>query len=45
LDTGKWDNSTHPHILNEAAEALGPELNIFDPAFVRFRPGPFLRPY
>jgi pimeloyl-ACP methyl ester carboxylesterase len=45
LDTGQWHNSTHSHFLNGAAEALGSELNPFDPAFVRFIPGSFLRPY
>jgi pimeloyl-ACP methyl ester carboxylesterase len=45
LDTGKWKDSTRPHVLNEAAEALGSDLNTSDPAFVRFRPGPFLRPF
>jgi hypothetical protein len=42
---GKWRNSTHPRALNEAAEALGPDLNPTPPAFVPFRPGPFLRPF
>jgi hypothetical protein len=45
LDMGKWKNSTHPHILNQAAEALGGGLNTSPPAFVTFTPGPFLRPF
>lgn len=45
LDMGKWKNLTHPHILNQAAEALGGDFNTSPPAFVRFTPGPFLRPF
>jgi fermentation-respiration switch protein FrsA (DUF1100 family) len=45
LDTGKWRNLAEPHALNQAAEALGSDLNTSPPAFVRFRPRPFLRPF
>jgi hypothetical protein len=45
LDTGKWSNSTQPRALNDAAEALGPNLNPSAPVFVPFHPGPFLRPF
>jgi pimeloyl-ACP methyl ester carboxylesterase len=45
LDTGKWGDWTHPQALNDTAEALGPDLNPSPPAFVRFHPGPFLRPF
>jgi len=40
-----WKDLTHPHVLNQVAEALGGNLNTSPPAFVRFRPGPFLRPF
>jgi pimeloyl-ACP methyl ester carboxylesterase len=51
LDSGKWPDSD-PEDMNSAAEALGPSLNVLPqpppqllilPAFVRFRPAPFLR--
>ncbi len=55
LATGRWDSSAlRPHSLNTRAAALGPGFNIFlvgkkikptAPAFVRFRPPPFLRPF
>jgi len=43
LDTGHWPN-LHADTLNAEAAALGP-LNIAPPAFFRFRPAPFLRPF
>ena len=52
LDTGKWPN-LDDETLNAEAKSLGP-LNIFvvqgqvvptDPAFVDFRPAPYLRPF
>jgi len=45
LDTGKWDDSTNPDLLNQEAAALGPTLNIVPPAFLNFEPTPFLRPF
>jgi pimeloyl-ACP methyl ester carboxylesterase len=53
LETGKWPNA-EPDDLNAAAAALGPNFNIFftsqgivptPPAFIEFRPGPYLRPF
>jgi pimeloyl-ACP methyl ester carboxylesterase len=43
LDTGKWPD-LDPGTLNAEADALGP-LNIVPPAFLRFKPAPFLRPF
>lgn len=43
LDTGRWpdlDSTT----LNAEAAALGP-LNVAPPAFLKFQPAPFLRPF
>ena len=55
LDTGRWDSSAlRPARLNSRAAALGPGYNIFKvggkirpaaPAFVRYRPPPYLRPF
>jgi pimeloyl-ACP methyl ester carboxylesterase len=55
LDTGRWDHSAlDPASLNAQAAALGPQYNIFQvgtavvpapPAFLRYRPGPYLRPF
>jgi pimeloyl-ACP methyl ester carboxylesterase len=54
LNTGRWENSTDPTLLNQEATALGPSLNVFlsgntlvptDPAFIKFRPTVFLRPF
>jgi len=55
LDTGRWDHSAlDPASLNVQAAALGPQYNIFQvgnavvptpPAFLRYRPGPYLRPF
>ncbi len=55
LDTGRWDGSAlDPEDLNSQAAALGPGYNIFladkqvvptAPAFVRYHPTPYLRPF
>jgi hypothetical protein len=55
LDTGRWDLSAlGPASLNTQAAALGPQYNIFavadsvvpaGPAFLRYRPAPYLRPF
>jgi len=55
LDTGRWNSAAlHPARLNDQAAALGPAYNIFSvgstvsptaPAFVRYRPAPYLRPF
>ena len=55
LDTGRWDLSAlDPASLNAQAAALGPQDNIFPvgntieaaaPAFLRYRPAPYLRPF
>jgi len=45
VDTGRWDDSTNPRILNAAAAALGPAYNVAPPSYVDFTPTPFLRPY
>ena len=45
LDTGGWDGSTNPGLLNQEAAALGPILNIVPPAFLNFEPTVFLRPF
>ncbi len=52
LDTGRWEpGATDPAALNESASALGATYNIFSsgvatpPAFQRFQPTAFLRPF
>jgi pimeloyl-ACP methyl ester carboxylesterase len=55
LNTGHWDSSAlQPANLNSAAAALGPQFNIFAvgnqvvptaPAFLPYRPDPYLRPF
>ena len=55
LDTGRWDLSAlDPASLNAQAAALGPQYSIVQvgttvepaaPAFVRYRPAPYLRPF
>jgi pimeloyl-ACP methyl ester carboxylesterase len=55
LQSGHWDSSAlSPADLNSQAAALGPEYNIYSasggivptaPAFVSYRPAPYLRPY
>ena len=54
LDTGKWPE-VEAEDLNTAASFLGPHFNVFSnaqgmivpvpPAFVHFRPAPYLRPF
>ena len=55
LDTGHWnDAALDPASLNAQATALGPGYNVFlsgtalvpvDPAFLRYQPPPYLRPF
>ena len=56
LGTGHWNRAAlTPAALNAQAAALGPAYNIFShgqqlsrrppPAFVRYRPAPYLRPF
>jgi hypothetical protein len=55
LGTGRWNSrALDPASLNDQAAALGPAYNIFSvgstvsptaPAFVRYRPAPYLRPF
>jgi hypothetical protein len=55
LGTGRWNPGTlDPASLNGQAAALGPAYNIFSvgstvsptaPAFVPYRPAPYLRPF
>ena len=55
LQSGHWDSSAlSPADLNSQAAALGPEYNIYSasggivptaPAFVSYRPAPYLSPY
>lgn len=55
LGTGRWDHGgLDPASLNAQAAALGPAYNIFPagstiyptaPAFLRYRPAPYLRPF
>jgi len=58
LDTGRWEDTTNPDLMNQEATALGQSLNVFPkaspsgttliptpPAFLRFKPDLFLRPF
>jgi len=55
MHTGRWDNrALRPASLNASAAALGPNFNIFfsggkvvpvAPAYIHFRPKPYLRPF
>jgi hypothetical protein len=56
LDSHRWDTAAlGPAAMNAAAAALGPAYNVYftssnkivpvRPAFLRYRPAPFLRPY
>ncbi|HEX7736679.1 MAG TPA: DUF6351 family protein [Ktedonobacteraceae bacterium] len=53
LNTGRWDDTTDPALLNQEAAALGPALNVLlvqglppqPSAFLSYRPAPFLRPF
>jgi pimeloyl-ACP methyl ester carboxylesterase len=43
LNNGRWPD-LDPSTLNAEAAALGP-LNVAPPSFLRFEPGPYLRPF
>ncbi|GAC1454848.1 MAG: alpha/beta hydrolase [Ktedonobacteraceae bacterium] len=45
LNTGRWDGSTNPALLNKEAASFGANLNPAPPAFLAYTPAPFLRPY
>ncbi len=57
LDTGQWEDSTNPDLMNQEATALGPNFNVLPepfptgtltptpPAFLNFEPTLFLRPF
>ena len=45
LDTGHWDNSTDPTLMNNEATQLGSALNAFPPAFLHYEPAVFPRPF
>jgi hypothetical protein len=55
VDTGRWSQAgLEPATLNARAAALGPSYNVFSaggavhptaPAFLRYRPAPYLRPF
>jgi hypothetical protein len=45
LDTGKWDGSTDPSLMNQEAAVFGSTFNPVPPAFLSFEPTPFLRPF
>ena len=57
LNTGNWEDSTNPDLMNQEATALGPNLNVLPepfpsgtltptpPAFLNFQPTLFLRPF
>jgi pimeloyl-ACP methyl ester carboxylesterase len=45
VDTGRWGDSTAPGLMNNEALALGSTLNPVPPAFIKFKPTLFLRPF
>jgi pimeloyl-ACP methyl ester carboxylesterase len=45
VDTGTWGDSTAPGLMNNEALALGSTLNTVPPAFIKFEPTVFLRPF
>lgn len=45
LRTGHWGNTTDPAGMNQQAAALGATFNPAPPAFLRFTPTVFLRPF
>jgi pimeloyl-ACP methyl ester carboxylesterase len=45
LDSGRWEDSTNPALMNQEATTLGPTLNTAPPAFIDFQPTIFLRPF
>ena len=44
LDTGRW-GTIDPKHLNAQAASLGPAFNTAPAGFIKFQPGPFLRPF
>jgi pimeloyl-ACP methyl ester carboxylesterase len=44
LSAGQWDVPS-PAAMNSQAAALGPQDNNFPPAFISYRPAPYLRPF
>ncbi|MGH7761344.1 MAG: alpha/beta hydrolase family protein [Candidatus Dormibacteraceae bacterium] len=44
LDTGRWGTIDSKH-LNAQAASLGPAFNTAPASFIKFQPGPFLRPF
>lgn len=45
LDTGRWQASTQPDLMNAEASGLGAGFNPASPAFLQFNPAQFLRPF
>ncbi|HET8913721.1 MAG TPA: DUF6351 family protein [Ktedonobacteraceae bacterium] len=45
INTGKWEDSTNPSLMNQEADALGSTLNPAPAAFITYMPSEFLRPY
>ncbi len=45
LNTGRWDDTTDPGLMNAEATALPSSLNLAPPAFISFLPTVFLRPF
>lgn len=45
LDTGRWEASNQPAVMNPEASALGAAFNPAAPAFLEFQPAQFLRPF
>lgn len=45
MNTGEWSNSTSPSLMNSEAAALGSPYNSAPPAFLRFEPTKYPRPY
>lgn len=45
LDTGRWEDTTSPDLMNSEAAAFGPAFNLAPPSFITFQPASFLRPF
>ncbi len=45
LNSGRWDSTTDPTLMNQEATALGPTLNPAPASFISFKPTVFLRPF
>jgi hypothetical protein len=45
IDTGRWNDTTDPALMNQEATALGSTFNVAPPAFISFKPAQFLRPF